>query len=114
MCAAINMLKASPDFVRVSKQGQKIHFPSFIFLAQFLNEERPLRLGLTASRKVGNAVMRNRAKRRLKEVVRTSEYLEKLTGWDIVLIAKTSSQERAFDLMKSDFRQALHKIGVLV
>jgi ribonuclease P protein component len=70
------------------------------------------RLGLTVSRKVGNAVMRNRAKRRLREVVRLYPSPEKLLGWDIVLIGRTSSSERDFELMRQDFMQGLKNLGV--
>jgi ribonuclease P protein component len=75
-------------------------------------EGLPFRLGLTVSRKVGNAVARNRAKRRLREMVRLCANPEKLEGFDIVLIAKASSAERDFVLMKQDFLQGLEKLGV--
>ncbi len=74
--------------------------------------ETSFRIGLTVSRKVGNAVVRNRAKRRLREMVRLYETPEKLAGWDIVLIAKASSSERDFSLMKQDFLKGLGNMGV--
>ena len=70
------------------------------------------RLGLTVSRKVGNAVTRNRAKRRLREMVRLYETPQKLAGWDIVLIGRASASERDFSLMKQDFLQGLKNMGV--
>ena len=66
------------------------------------------------SRKVGNAVARNRAKRRLREIVRLYPTPEKLNGWDIVLIGRTSSTERDFELMRQDFMQGLKNVGVEV
>ena len=74
--------------------------------------DAPFRLGLTVSRKVGNAVARNRAKRRLREMVRLCIAPEKLAGFDIVLIGRASAQERDFSLMKQDFLQGLEKLGV--
>ena len=74
--------------------------------------EASFRLGLTVSRKVGNAVTRNRAKRRLREIVRLYPTPEKLTGWDIVLIARTSASEREFELMRQDFLQGLKSLGI--
>lgn len=74
--------------------------------------EAPFRLGLTVSRKVGNAVTRNRAKRRLREMVRLYETPHKLAGWDIVLIAKASASERDFSLMRQDFVQGLKNMGI--
>lgn len=115
MCAALLSLKDSADFLRISRSGKRWTFPSFIL--QALKREGPLdtasfRLGLTVSRKIGNAVKRNRAKRRLREVVRLYNTPEKLTGWDIVLIARPSSSERDFELMRQDFMQGLKNMGV--
>jgi ribonuclease P protein component len=113
MRAAILTLKASSDFQRISRLGKRFSFPSFIL--QALRREdgsSPFRLGLTVSRKVGNAVTRNRAKRRLREMVRLAAAPEKLAGWDIVLIGKASARERDFSLMKADFLQGLEKLGV--
>lgn len=73
----------------------------------------PCRLGLTVSRKVGNAVVRNRAKRRLREMARLSIAPEKLAGFDIVLIGRPVAAERDFSLMKQDFLQGLEKLGVI-
>ena len=113
MCAAVNSLKASSDFQRISRQGKRWTFPAFIMqVLKHENADSPFRLGLTVSRKVGNAVMRNRAKRRLREMVRTSISPDKLKGFDIVLIGKTSAAERDFALMKEDFLQGLEKLGI--
>src|ERR1700749_4126404 len=104
MCAALPSLKASADFQRISRMGKRWSFPSFIMQAlKRESAESPFRIGLTVSRKVGNAVVRNRAKRRLREMVRLYETPDKLAGWDIVLIARTSASERAFPLMQQDF-----------
>ena len=113
MCAALLTLKASADFLRLTRTGKRWSFPSFIM--QTLRQENanaPFRLGLTVSRKVGNAVTRNRAKRRLREVVRLYATPEKLAGWDIVLIGKTSASERDFALLQQDFLQGLKNIGI--
>ena len=117
MCAAKqappSSLKSSGDFQRISRLGKRWSFPSFIM--QVLKQEGThpsFRLGLTVSRKVGNAVVRNRAKRRLREVVRLYATPEKLAGWDIVLIGRTSASERGFALMQQDFMQGLKNMGV--
>lgn len=75
--------------------------------------ELPFRLGLTVSRKVGNAVVRNRAKRRLRAMVRLCVPEKQLSGWDIVLIGKNTASERDFSLMKQDFLQGLEKLDAL-
>jgi ribonuclease P protein component len=111
MCAALLSLKDSADFLRVSRSGKRCTFPSFI-MQSLRQDTSSFRLGLTVSRKVGNAVVRNRAKRRLREVVRLYATPEKLAGWDIVLIARASASERAFELMRQDFVQGLKNMGV--
>ena len=113
MCAALPSLKASADFQRISRMGKRWTFPSFIMQAlKRESADSSFRLGLTVSRKVGNAVTRNRAKRRLREMVRLYETPQKLAGWDIVLIGRASASERDFSLMKQDFLQGLKNMGV--
>ena len=61
------------------------------------DDETGLRVGFTCSKKVGNAVARNRAKRRLREVARQMLSLYGRLGWDYVLIGKAEkTEERPF------------------
>lgn len=57
------------------------------------NELTLNRFGFTVSRRIGNAVIRNRAKRRLKEIVRTLQIKQ---GWDVVLIARPKIKSAEF------------------
>lgn len=113
MCAALLTLKASGDFQRISRQGKRFSSPAFIMQALQRNDGEPFRLGFTVSRKVGNAVVRNRAKRRLREIVRLSGVAAALKGWEIVLIGKTAAADRDFALMQQEFRQALAALGAV-
>jgi ribonuclease P protein component len=70
-----------------------------------------LRVGFTASRKVGNAVARNRAKRRLRAVARAVLPAAGRAGWDYVLVARPgATAERPFAEMVADLRWALGKV----
>lgn len=70
-----------------------------------------IRVGFTCTRKVGNAVARNRAKRRLREVARAVLPQDGLDGWDYVLVGKReATAARPFDKLLDDLRRALSDI----
>lgn len=106
-------LKASEDFQRIARTGRK--WTGSAFIMQVLKSEDaslPFRVGFTVSRRVGNAVQRNRAKRRLREMVRLFLKQQAPTGYDVVLIAKTSAGSMDFAAMCADFHKGLAAAGV--
>jgi len=79
-------LRRTSDFKRVRQTGRVFTHP-FLVLTVLPNENSSIRIGITASKAVGSAVQRNRAKRRLRAVA--DSMLSKLpAGWDMVLIAR--------------------------
>jgi len=66
-----------------------------------------MRLGLTVSKKVGNAVVRNRMKRRFRELARLVLPQAGIAGADHVLIGRQSGIERPFEQLADDLRKAL-------
>lgn len=69
-----------------------------------------MRLGITATRKVGNAVARNRARRRLREAARLVLPRNAAPG-DYVLIGRPATLQRPFALLVSDLFEALRRLG---
>lgn len=71
----------------------------------------PPRVGYTCSKKVGNAVERNRAKRRLREAARAVLPAEGRAGWDYVLIGRAgATAARPFEALKADLSAALSRL----
>ena len=71
--------------------------------------DAPARFGFTVSRKVGNAVTRNRVKRRLKEIVRLDGAGAR-PGIDYVLIGRRAAADRSFEAMRADLSAGLDEI----
>ena len=89
------------DFKRVRQLGISYAHPLVVLVTQ-VNDQARLRVGVSAGRAVGNAVKRNRAKRLLREAMRP--LIPSLaTGWDLILIARTSLTSSSF----FDVREAL-------
>jgi ribonuclease P protein component len=69
-----------------------------------------VRVGFTASRKVGNAVVRNRAKRRLRAVAAQVLSNQDKSGMDYVLIARAATAKRPFAALLADLEVAMHRV----
>ncbi len=104
------VIKKRSDFIRASN-ARKQGTPAFLLQARFRDDDAPFRVGFTCSKKVGNAVARNRAKRRLREIARLVLNGAGQTGWDYVLVGrKDATATRDFVLLQKDLRYALRKV----
>ncbi len=104
---ARDRLKLRRDFERVQSRGRKVHSARFLFLVlgrEGASAAEPTRLGLTVTRKVANAVGRNRIKRVLREVFRKNRRLFP-PSCDVVIVAK----DRAVGLAYEDTRDEIEK-----
>ena len=70
------------------------------------------RVGITVSKKLGHAVVRNRTRRRLREVYRLNEQ-RFLPGYDIVVVARTRAVEAPFDALTASYLALAKKAGIL-
>ena len=104
-----------PDYVEM-RNSYKVSMPGFILQGKSRSVDTSVnstvsRYGLTCSKRIGNAVKRNRAKRRLRSVVMAILPYSGLEGWDYVLIGKTNSTENiSFDILKANLTTALREI----
>ena len=104
-------LKRRADFLRVARLGRKVPAPGLVLQALSRNDKAPLRVGFTVTKKVGNAVVRNRTRRRLREAARLVLTQQNLAGMDLVLIGRDATRSRPFTALQDDLRRALAKAG---
>ncbi len=104
-----NSLKRRADFLRIAASGLRRVTPGFILQAATA-PETVQRLGFTVTKKVGNAVVRNRAKRRLRAVADAVFKSAAPRGLDYVLIGRSETLTRDFTTMVDDLRQALDRL----
>jgi ribonuclease P protein component len=100
-------LRRRAEFLAVQSGGTKVHGRHILAIAKrrVESEQGRGRLGLTVTKKVGNAVVRNRIKRLLREWMRLHGWIP--AGWDLVLVAKDSA---ARQLHPDDFATDLTRI----
>ncbi len=75
------------------------------------NGQKGNRLGLTVSTKVGGAVVRNRVRRRLKEIYRLHEE-ELRSGWDVVVVARVRAAHSSYAALEREFLKTADKLGI--
>ncbi len=102
-------LKRRAEFLRVASKGRKAAVHGLVLQVLARGDEAPARVGFTVTKKVGNAVVRNRTKRRLREAARLLLRDEPVQGADLVLIGRDTTRGRPFALLVDDLRRALAK-----
>ena len=105
-------LKRRAEFLRVAAKGRKAATHGLVLQALSRHDNEPVRIGFTVTKKIGNAVVRNRTRRRLKEAARLELTDHPLAGVDVVLIGRDATKGRTFPELRDDLRRALSKAGV--
>ena len=101
-------LKKRYEFRQVQLSGRRIHTPHFLLFVR-PNALPNTRVGITVTKKVGNAVQRNRIKRVVREVFRRNRQLFPASH-DIVFIAKREAKGISYEALLTDLHRAAHKL----
>lgn len=105
-------IKLGRDFARAKLQGQRLACGCLIANWFELPADSPGRLGVVTSKKIGNAVIRSRARRLLRESFRLHQNdFEKPV--DLILVARQSIVEKSFSGVERDFLEALRRAKLL-
>jgi ribonuclease P protein component len=107
---ALSRLTRRREFLRVAAEGRRAARPGVVVQARAA-PGLPLRVGFTATKKLGGAVVRNRAKRRLREAARLL-LADAPPGWELVLIGREATASRRFATLLGDVSGALAALGV--
>lgn len=114
MANGLVTLKTRADFLRVAAGRRRAARPGLVLQAAPCPPEagagEKVRVGFTASRKVGNAVVRNRAKRRLRAAAAEILPRDGRPGTDYVLIARAATGERAYADLVADLAGAVRQV----
>ena len=121
MGLTLHHLRQRREFVNVAKKGRKYAAPGLVLQAlNRLNDQRRndgiakgsgVRIGFTVTRKVGNAVVRNRVRRRLRAAASQIAPKHVKGNFDLVLIGRAGTKKRNFEELKQDLLKALNHVG---
>ena len=102
-------LKRRQDFVAAAR-AQYAAMPGVVVQMRARADQGPPRIGFTATKKIGNAVIRNRTKRRLRELARLHLEAVARPGHDYVLIGRAPTAQRPFSDLDKDLTSALKRL----
>jgi ribonuclease P protein component len=106
-----SVIKKRSDFLAANR-GKRYATLGFVLLVRDRRDDSPaIRLGITITKKVGNAVIRNRMRRRFRALAQEMLADKGKAGADHILIGRDSGIERDFDALRADMVKALGKIG---
>ncbi len=107
----IERLKKRPDFLLAAKALNCARGAVVAQARDRADGQPSVRIGFTCTKRIGNAVARNRAKRRLREAARIVAPLYAVAGCDYVFIARSGTAKRAWAALVDDMKSALIRLA---
>jgi ribonuclease P protein component len=105
----MDRLRQRADFLAVAN-GPRVSSAAFVVQSRRRDDDGPVRVGFTVTKKNGTATERNRIRRRLREVVKLLDVVSLRPHSDYVLVGRRAALSRDFATMLDDLRSALHRL----
>ncbi|WFU16463.1 ribonuclease P protein component [Bradyrhizobium sp. CB3481] len=105
----MDRLRQRADFLAVAN-GTRANGAAFVVQGRARDDDGPIRIGFTVTKKNGTATERNRIRRRLRELVKRVDVISMRPHHDYVLVGRRAALTRDFATMLDDLRSALHRL----
>jgi ribonuclease P protein component len=105
----MDRLRQRADFLAVAN-GARANSTAFVVQGRLRDDDGPIRIGFTVTKKNGTATERNRIRRRLRELVKRLDVIPMRPHHDYVLVGRRAALHRDFATMLDDLRQALLRL----
>ena len=105
----MDRLRQRADFLAVA-DGARVNSAAFTVQSRHRDDDGPVRVGFTVTRKNGTATERNRIRRRLRELVKRLDVISMRPHSDYVLVGRRAALNRGFETMLDDLRSALNRL----
>ncbi|CCU79883.1 Ribonuclease P protein component [Halanaerobium saccharolyticum subsp. saccharolyticum DSM 6643] len=106
-------LKKNKEFKKVYENGKSYATRNLVIYCLNYEKGKKNRYGLSVSKKIGNAVVRNKLKRRLREIIREFEKEKEFKGYDIIFIARKPVVQIGYQHLKRDVNKLYKKMNII-
>ena len=104
-----NIIKESFEFDRIIKNNKSQKYKDYIIYIEYVNSN-DYHFGLSVGKKVGNAVMKNKIKRRLKNIIDKNNYKN---GFNCIIIVGRGIIDRSYEEMTINYNKAIESLNII-
>ncbi|MGM0499846.1 MAG: ribonuclease P protein component [Bacillota bacterium] len=106
-------LKKNKEFKKVYENGRSYATRNLVIYCLNYEKGKKNRYGLSVSKKIGNAVVRNKLKRRLREIIREFEKEKDFKGYDVIFIARKPVVKIGYLNLRKDVKKLYEKMNII-